>query len=153
MSIIKAYTITNKDMVETNYEEIGGEFRVVMNGAINSKDAGDKYDLLRVLYTIYSIYGVKYLMEVSDNLYEHPKNKETMTYMNSFLVELTYACDLKYHDKDMTFSIVDKMVQKALDLASDKELPLEDIKGELFRYCDEVFTQIKDSFAHSEDDL
>lgn len=120
MSLLKAYQVQNKAIIETNYEELREYFKEHIDLATMdsiSKDA--KLKFIHTLITIYSIYGVKYLMEISDNLYEKPYNKDTMSYMNSFIVELLYSVELKYYMKDMSYSVVDKTVQHTLDIVLD----------------------------------
>lgn len=151
MSILKAYKIENKDMVELNYETIKEEFKLIMGEAITTTDDDTRELMLKALFTAYSLYAVKYLMEVSDNLYEHPHNKDVMSYMNSALVELTYACNLKYYVKDMTYSIVDKTVQRALDEALKTDATLTEIKTRIFTYCEEVMTDIQ--VSHIDEDI
>lgn len=120
MSLLKAYQVQNKAMIETNYEELREYFKEHIDLATMGNISKDtKLKFIHTLITIYSIYGVKYLMEVSDNLYEKPYNKDTMSYMNSFIVELLYSVELKYYMKDMSYSVVDKTVQHTLDIVLD----------------------------------
>ena len=120
MSLLKAYQVQNRAMIETNYEELREYFKEHIDLATMDNISKDtKLKFIHTLITIYSIYGVKYLMEVSDNLYEKPYNKDTMSYMNSFIVELLYSVELKYYMKDMSYSVVDKTVQHTLDIVLD----------------------------------
>ena len=122
MSLIKAYKVKNKAMVETNYEVLKQEFKECLEtyyfSATNEKS---KLEGFKILISLYTLFGVKYLMEVSDNLNETQHNRDTMSFMNSFLVEMCYDLNLKYYVKDMSYSIVDKTIKEALDIILDNE--------------------------------
>lgn len=153
MSLLKAYQVQNKAMIETNYEELREYFKEHIDLATMdsiSKDA--KLKFIHTLITIYSIYGVKYLMEISDNLYEKPYNKDTMSYMNSFIVELLYSVELKYYMKDMSYSVVDKTVQHTLDIVLDN--PSYTL-SEIIENVDKVVIQTLDDImvSFNEEDL
>lgn len=147
MSLLKAYQVQNKAMIETNYEELREYFKEHIDLAtMNSISKDAKLKSIHTLITIYSIYGVKYLMEVSDNLYEKPYNKDTMSYMNSFIVELLYSVELKYYMKDMSYSVVDKTVQHTLDIVLDN--PSYTL-SEIIENVDKVVVQTLDDIMAS----
>ena len=153
MSLLKAYVIKNRAIVDTNYEELKNDFRLVMEGLLDdgvSEVTVDKKEVLYNLSIIYSLYAVKYLMNISDYLVETQTNKDTMSYMNSIIVELTYDCGLKYYEKTMSYGIIDKMVQKALELALDDTLSLTDIKDSLYHYCVTTLYEIAESHKEVE---
>ena len=148
MSILKAYKIKNKNIVELNYEGLKNDFRLTMEELLdddNSEQVPDKKEVLYNLNIIYSLYAVKYLMNVGDYLTETQVNKDTMSYMNSIIVELTYDCGLKYYEKTMSYGIVDKMVQKALDVVSDATLSFYEISEALYHYCVTTLHEINES--------
>lgn len=148
MSILKAYRIKNKSIVELNYEGLKNDFRLAMEDLLDdgvSEQGVDKREVLYQLNIIYSLYAVKYLMNVGDYLTEAQANKDTMSYMNSIIVELTYDCGLKYYEKTMSYGIVDKMVQKALDLALDDNSSIDDISSTLYYYCVTTLYEIEET--------
>lgn len=148
MSILKAYKIKNKNIVELNYEVLKNDFRLTMEELLDdgtSKQVTDKKEVLYHLNIIYSLYAVKYLMNVGDYLTEPQANKDTMSYMNSIIVELTYECDFKYYEKSMAYGIVDKMVQKALDVVSDDNISIHEISEALYHYCVTTLHEINES--------
>lgn len=152
MSILKAYKIKNQNIVELNYEGLKNDFRLAMEDLLDdgvSEQGVDKREVLYHLNIIYSLYAVKYLMNVGDYLTEAQANKDTMSYMNSIIVELTYDCGLKYYEKTMSYGIVDKMVQKALDLSLDDNSSIDDISSALYHYCVTTLYEIEES--HKED--
>lgn len=150
MSLLKAYQVQNRAMIETNYEELREYFKEHIDLAtMDSISKDTKLKFIHTLITIYSIYGVKYLMEVSDNLYEKPYNKDTMSYMNSFIVELLYSVELKYYMKDMSYSVVDKTVQHTLDIVLDNpsytlsEI-IENVDKVVVQTLDDIMTSFKE---------
>lgn len=149
MSILKAYKIKNKNIVELNYEGLKNDFRLAMEDLLDDDVESDKgiykREVLYHLNIIYSLYAVKYLMNVGDYLTEAQANKDTMSYMNSIIVELTYDCGLKYYEKTMSYGIVDKMVQKALDLALNDDMSIDDISSKLYHYCVTTLYEIEES--------
>lgn len=148
MSILKAYKIKNKNIVELNYEGLKNDFRLAMEELLDdgvAEQGVDKKEVLYHLNIIYSLYAVKYLMNVGDYLTESQLNKDTMSYMNSIIVELTYDCGLKYYEKTMSYGIVDKMVQKALDLALNDDMSIDDISSTLYHYCVTTLYEIEES--------
>lgn len=148
MSLIKAYGIKNRGIVELNYEEIKTTFRLTMEDLL--EDNVDKKEVLYNLSVHYSLYAVKYLMNISDYLVETQTNKDTMSYMNSIIVELTYDCGLKYYEKTMSYGIIDKMVQKALELALDDTLTLDAISDSLYHYCVTTMHEIEETHKDTE---
>ena len=148
MSLIKAYNIRNKAMVETNYETIKQDFKdtleILYFSATNEET---KLKGFKTLVTLYTLYGVKYLMEVSDNLNETQHNRDTMSFMNSFLVEMCYDLNLKYYVKDMSYSIVDKSVKEALDIVlNNEDYTITQINTEVYKAVDNTINEIMDSF-------
>ena len=151
MSLIKAYKVTNKAMVETNYETIKQDFKdaleVLYFSATNERT---KLKGFKTLVTLYTLYGVKYLMEVSDNLNETQHNRDTMSFMNSFLVEMCYDLKLKYYVKDMSYSIVDKSVKEALDIIlNNEDYTMVQINTEVYKAIDNIINEIMDSFIET----
>lgn len=151
MSLIKAYNITNKEMVETNYETIKQDFKDILEilyfSIINEET---KLKGFKTLVTLYTLYGVKYLMEVSDNLNETQHNRDTMSFMNSFLVEMCYDLKLKYYVKDMSYSIVDKSVKEALDIILNNEVyTMVQINTEVYKAVDNIINEIMASFVET----
>lgn len=148
MSLLKAYKITNKAMVETNYEEIKEVFKRSVE-AYHFSVTTDKQRLVayKTMLTLYTLYGVKYLMEVSDNLNETQHNRDTMSFMNSMLVEMCYDLKLKYYVKDMSYSIVDKSIKETLDLLLDKpELTKQKIHEKVYNIINDIINDIMASF-------
>ena len=148
MSLLKAYKITNKAMVETNYEEIKEVFKRSVE-AFHFSVTTDKQRLVayKTMLTLYTLYGVKYLMEVSDNLNETQHNRDTMSFMNSMLVEMCYDLKLKYYVKDMSYSIVDKSIKETLDLLLDKpELTKQKLNVKVFNIINDIINDIMASF-------
>ena len=148
MSLLKAYKITNKYMVETNYEEIKNDFKQVLELIYFSDTTDDnKLKAYKTLLTLYTLYGVKYLMEVSDNLNETQHNRDTMSFMNSMLVEMCYELKLKYYVKDMSYSIVDKSIKETLSLLLDKpELTKHKLIVKVFNIINDIINDIMASF-------
>ena len=148
MSLIKAYKITNKAMVETNYEKIKEDFKEVLELLYFSATTEDnKLKAYKTLLTLYTLYGVKYLMEVSDNLNETQHNRDTMSFMNSMLVEMCYDLKLKYYVKDMSYSIVDRSIKETLDLLLDKpELTKQKLNVKVFNIINDIINDIMASF-------
>ena len=151
MSLIKAYKVKNKAMVETNYEELKQEFREWLNiFHFSSTNEETKLKDFKVLATIYTLFGVKYLMEVSDNLNETQHNRDTMSFMNSFLVEMCYDLKLKYYVKDMSYSIVDKTIKEALDIILDSEKDnISKLKIKIGNVVAKTINEIMDSFIET----
>ena len=148
MSLIKAYKVKNKAMVETNYETIKQDFKdtleVLYFSATNEET---KLKGFKTLVTLYTLYGVKYLMEVSDNLNETQHNRDTMSFMNSMLVEMCYDLKLKYYVKDMSYSIVDRSIKETLDLLLDKpELTKQKLNVKVFNIINDIINDIMTSF-------
>lgn len=148
MSLLKAYKITNKAMVETNYEKIKEDFKQVLELIYFSDTTDDnKLKAFKTLLTLYTLYGVKYLMEVSDNLNETQHNRDTMSFMNSMLVEMCYDLKLKYYVKDMSYSIVDRSIKETLDLLLDKpELTKQKLNVKVFNIINDIINDIMASF-------
>ena len=151
MSLIKAYKVKNKAMVETNYEELKQEFKecleILYFSATNEET---KLKGFKTLVTLYTLYGVKYLMELSDNLSETQHNRDTMSFMNSFLVEMCYDLKLKYYVKDMSYSIVDKSVKEALDIIlNNEDYTIQQINTEVYKAVDNIINEIMDSFIET----
>ena len=151
MSLIKAYKVKNKAMVETNYEELKQEFKecleILYFSATNEET---KLKRFKTLVTLYTLYGVKYLMELSDNLSETQHNRDTMSFMNSFLVEMCYDLKLKYYVKDMSYSIVDKSVKEALDIIlNNEDYTIQQINTEVYKAVDNIINEIMDSFIET----
>ena len=148
MSLLKAYKITNKAMIETNYEKIIEDFKQVLEILYFSATTDDnKLKVYKTLLTLYTLYGVKYLMEVSDNLNETQHNRDTMSFMNSMLVEMCYDLKLKYYVKDMSYSIVDKSIKETLDLLLDKpELTKQKLNEKVYNIIDDAINNIMASF-------
>lgn len=151
MSLIKAYKITNKAMIETNYEVLKQEFKDTLEILyFTATDNETKLKGFKTLVTLYTLFGVKYLMEVSDNLNETQHNRDTMSFMNSFLVELCYDLNLKYYVKDMSYSIVDKSIKEALDIILNKEdYTLPQIKIAVYVAIEDIIKDIMDSFTET----
>lgn len=148
MNLIKAYKVTNKAMIETNYEVLKKEFKDTLEILyFTATDNETKLKGFKTLVTLYTLFGVKYLMEVSDNLNETQHNRDTMSFMNSFLVELCYDLKLKYYVKDMSYSIVDKSIKEALDIILNKEdYTLPQIKIAVYVAIEGIIEDIMVSF-------
>lgn len=148
MSLLKAYKVTNKAMIETNYEKIKDDFKQVLELLYFSDTTEDnKLKAYKTLLTLYTLYGVKYLMEVSDNLNETQHNRDTMSFMNSMLVEMCYDLKLKYYVKDMSYSIVDRSIKETLDLLLDKpELTKQKLNVKVFNIINDIINDIMASF-------
>lgn len=148
MSLLKAYKVTNKAMIETNYEKIKDDFKQVLELLYFSDTTEDnKLKAYKTLLTLYTLYGVKYLMEVSDNLNETQYNRDTMSFMNSMLVEMCYDLKLKYYVKDMSYSIVDRSIKETLDLLLDKpELTKQKLNVKVFNIINDIINDITASF-------
>lgn len=151
MSLIKAYNIKNKVMVETNYEELKQEFKECLEVLyFSTTNEETKLKGFKTLVTLYTLYGVKYLMEVSDNLNETQHNRDTMSFMNSFLVEMCYDLKLKYYVKDMSYSIVDKSVKEALDIIlNNEDYTRVQINIKVYEAVDKIIDEIMDSFVET----
>lgn len=151
MSLLKAYKITNKVMIETNYEKIKDDFKQVLELLYFSDTTEDnKLKAYKTLLTLYTLYGVKYLMEVSDNLNETQYNRDTMSFMNSMLVEMCYDLKLKYYVKDMSYSIVDRSIKETLDLLLDKpELTKQKLNVKVFNIVNDIINDIMASFEEN----
>ena len=149
MSLIKAYMVKNKAMVETNYETLKQEFKEALEILyFTPVDERTKLKGFKVLVTLYTLFGVKYLMEVSDNLNETQHNRDTMSFMNSFLVEICYDLKLKYYVKDMSYSIVDKSIKEALDIIlNNEDYTIQQINTEIYKAIDKIIDEIMDSFV------
>lgn len=152
MSLLKAYKVTNKAMIETNYEKIKEDFKQVLEVLYFSATTDDnKLKAYKTLLTLYTLYGVKYLMEVSDNLNETQHNRDTMSFMNSMLVEMCYDLKLKYYVKDMSYSIVDKSIKETLDLLLDKpELTKQKLNVKVYNIIDDIINGIMASFEEQD---
>ena len=151
MSLIKAYKVKNKAMVEINYEVLKQEFKealeVIYFSTVNEEI---KLKGFKILVTLYTLYGVKYLMELSDNLSETQHNRDTMSFMNSFLVEMCYDLKLKYYVKDMSYSIIDKTIKEALDIILDNEKDnMSKLKLKVGNVVDKTINEIMDSFIET----
>ena len=136
-------------MVETNYEEIKEVFKQALE-ALYFSVTTDKQRLVayKTLLTLYTLYGVKYLMEVSDNLNETQHNRDTMSFMNSFLVEICYDLNLKYYVKDMSYSIVDKSIKEALDIIlNNEDYTMVQLNNAVYKAIDNIIFDIMDSFV------
>lgn len=153
MSLIKAYKIKNKEMVETNYETLKQEFKECLEVLyFSTTNEETKLKGFKTLVTLYTLYGVKYLMEVSDNLNETQHNRDTMSFMNSFLVEMCYDLKLKYYVKDMSYSIVDKSVKEALDIIlNNEDYTRVQINIKVYEAVDKIIDEIMDSFVETEE--
>ena len=151
MSLIKAYMVKNKAMVETNYETLKQEFKEALEILyFTPVDERTKLKGFKVLVTLYTLFGVKYLMEVSDNLNETQHNRDTMSFMNSFLVEICYDLKLKYYVKDMSYSIVDKSIKEALDIILDNEdYTIQQINTNVYKAVEVIIDEIMDSFTET----
>ncbi len=151
MSLIKAYKVKNKAMVETNYETIKQDFKDTLEILyFSTTNEETKLKGFKTLVTLYTLYGVKYLMEVSDNLNETQHNRDTMSFMNSFLVEMCYDLNLKYYVKDMSYSIVDKSVKEALDIVlNNEDYTITQINTEVYKAVDNIINEIMDSFVET----
>lgn len=151
MSLIKAYKVKNKAMVETNYEVLKQEFKECLEILYFSPvEERTKLKGFKTLVTLYTLYGVKYLMEVSDNLNETQHNRDTMSFMNSFLVEMCYDLNLKYYVKDMSYSIVDKSVKEALDIIlNNEDYTIQQINTEVYKAVGTIIDEIMDSFIET----
>lgn len=151
MSLIKAYKVTNKEMVETNYEVLKQEFKECLDILyFSATNEETKLKGFKTLVTLYTLYGVKYLMEISDNLNETQHNRDTMSFMNSFLVEMCYDLNLKYYVKDMSYSIVDKSVKEALDIIlNNEDYTIQQISTEIYKAVDNIINEIMDSFVET----
>ena len=151
MSLIKAYNITNKAMVETNYETLKQEFKEALEILyFTPVDERTKLKGFKVLVTLYTLFGVKYLMEVSDNLNETQHNRDTMSFMNSFLVEICYDLKLKYYVKDMSYSIVDKSIKEALDIVlNNEDYTIQQINTNVYKAVEVIIDEIMDSFTET----
>lgn len=151
MSLIKAYKITNKAMIETNYEVLKQDFKDTLEILyFTATDNETKLKGFKTLVTLYTLFGVKYLMEVSDNLNETQHNRDTMSFMNSFLVELCYDLNLKYYVKDMSYSIVDKSIKEALDIIlNNEDYTITQIKIAVYVAVEDIINDIMDSFVES----
>ena len=151
MSLIKAYKITNKALVETNYEEIKQQFKDTLEILyFTATNEDTKLKGFKTLLTLYTIYGVKYLMEVSDNLNETQHNRDTMSFMNSFLVEICYDLNLKYYVKDMSYSIVDKSIKEALDIIlANEDYTMVQLNNAVYKSIDGIISDIMDSFVET----
>lgn len=151
MSLIKAYKIKNKAMVETNYETLKQEFKEALEVIYFSTVSEEiKLKGFKILVTLYTLYGVKYLMEVSDNLNETQHNRDTMSFMNSLLVEMCYDLKLKYYVKDMSYSIVDKTIKEALDILLENEKDnMSKLKIKVGNVVDKTINEIMDSFIET----
>ena len=89
-------------------------------------------------------------MEVSDNLNETQHNRDTMSFMNSFLVEMCYDLKLKYYVKDMSYSLVDKSVKEALDIIlNNEDYTIQQINTEVYKAVDIIINEIMDSFIET----
>ena len=151
MSLIKAYNIKNKAMVETNYETLKQKFKESLEVLyFSTTDEETKLKGFKTLVTLYTLYSVKYLMEVSDNLNETQHNRDTMSFMNSFLVEMCYDLKLKYYVKDMSYSIVDKSVKEALDIIlNNEDYTMVQINTGVYKAIDNIINEIMDSFIET----
>ena len=151
MSLIKAYKVRNKAMVETNYEELKQEFREWIDiYHFSDTTEEEKLKQFKILVTIYTLFGVKYLMQISDNLNESQHNRDTMSFMNSFLVEMCYDLKLKYYVKDMSYSLVDKSIKEALDIIlANEDYTLTQIKTEVYKAVEDILNDIMDSFIET----
>lgn len=151
MSLIKAYNITNKAMVETNYETIKQDFKDTLEILyFSTTNEETKLKGFKTLVTLYTVFGVKYLMEVSDNLNETQHNRDTMSFMNSFLVEICYDLKLKYYVKDMSYSIVDKSIKEALDIIiNNEDYNISRINNEVYKAVEVIIDEIMDSFVEA----
>ena len=151
MSLIKAYMVKNKAMVETNYETLKQEFKEALEILyFTPVDERTKLKGFKVLVTLYTLFGVKYLMEVSDNLNETQHNRDTMSFMNSFLVEICYDLKLKYYVKDMSYSIVDKSIKEALDIVlNNEDYTIQQINTNVYKAVEVIIDEIMDSFTET----
>ena len=151
MSLIKAYKVKNKAMVETNYEVLKQEFKECLEVLyFSTTNEETKLKGFKTLVTLYTLYGVKYLMEVSDNLNETQHNRDTMSFMNSFLVEMCYDLKLKYYVKDMSYSLVDKSVKEALDIIlNNEDYTIQQINTEVYKAVGNIISEIMDSFIET----
>jgi hypothetical protein len=78
---------------------------------------GDKIaveDLL-VLSRLYGEYGAAYMAQVAATLDEPVTASTTMKFMNSYIAEVCKAANVHYFNKEFGYSLVDKVVQDALD--------------------------------------
>ena len=151
MSLIKAYMVKNKAMVETNYETLKQEFKEALEILyFTPVDERTKLKGFKVLVTLYTLFGVKYLMEVSDNLNETQHNRDTMSFMNSFLVEICYDLKLKYYVKDMSYSIVDKSIKEALDIIlNNEDYTIQQINTNVYKAVEVIIDEIMSSFTET----
>ena len=151
MSLIKAYMVKNKAMVETNYETLKQEFKEALEILyFTPVDERTKLKGFKVLVTLYTLFGVKYLMEVSDNLNETQHNRDTMSFMNSFLVEICYDLKLKYYVKDMSYSIVDKSIKEALDIVlNNEDYTIQQINTNVYKAVEVIIDEIMSSFTET----
>ncbi len=83
----------------------------------NVEALGDQIEVedLLVLSRLYGEYGAAYMAQIAATLDEPPAASSTMKFMNSYIAEVCKAANVHYYNREFGYSLVDKVVQDALD--------------------------------------
>jgi hypothetical protein len=133
MSLFKALKIQTPTR---DIKDIKQDFITLMETCTDTPTKGD------LLYAIvyYTEYSINYLLKVANTLEEPTSMKSTMTFMNSFIVELSNATGDKYYNKEHGYSIIDKSIQYALD--NDGKIAIDIIN--------DIINEINESYVEKE---
>ena len=96
-----------------DYIEHGHNFRDCLDTYI---ETGDKYDFYAILLA-YCNYSYLYLQEIASKvgLEEVTDRNKTMSYMNSYIAEISTELEIPYFDRETGKSIIDEILVEMID--------------------------------------
>lgn len=111
MSLFKAFTLEID--FDWDYQDLKDDFLDIIYGIQETKEV-TKQDVIALL-AVYGTFGTLYMADVAATLDDLPEIKDNMKFMNSYIAEAVSKAGLHYFEAEQGYSIVDKVVQEALD--------------------------------------
>jgi hypothetical protein len=110
MSLLKARKLLGE---VRDFSDIQEDFLDVLDNLGDTVTLEELYQAV----ALYGEYGVAYMVDVANSLEDPTFASDTMKFMNSYIAEFCKAANVHYFNKEFGYSIVDKVVQDALDNA------------------------------------
>lgn len=111
MSLFKAFNI--EIGFDWDYQDLKDDFLDIIYGVQQTGEV-TKQDVIALL-SVYGTFGTLYMADVAATLDDLPEIKDNMKFMNSYIAESISKAGLHYFEAEQGYSIVDKVVQEALD--------------------------------------
>lgn len=144
MSLLKAQKFSTK--AGKGYTDYGQQFLAIIATAVD----GYTRDDLKYLILIYSNVSALYVKDIATTLQTPKDIKEMMSYMNSYIAEITNELKVPYYHPEEGYTVIDKALQYVLD--AGEELTKTDFIEEFIVEFEEVRQKMEELDLPPEDD-